>query len=152
MEDPLDAVVHGFKYGGRPDLARPLGRILAAGAKPDPGLLVLPVPLHRRRLRERGYNQAALLARAAAASWGAPAVDTVLVRTVATPPQARLPETRRHANVSGAFAVPEPGVVRGRAFVLVDDVVTTGSTLVEASRSLYAGGASRVMPVALALA
>lgn len=152
MEPPLDAVVHALKYGGRDDLARPLGRLLAAGiGDPPSGALAVPVPLHPRRLRERGYNQALLLARAAGVRWGAPAA-VVVMRTTATPPQARLPESRRRENVRGAFAVPEPAVVRGRFFVLVDDVVTTGSTLVEAAQALYGAGASRVVPVALAMA
>lgn len=153
MEPPLDAVVHGLKYGGRDDLARPLGRLLAARVPaPVPGALAAAVPLHPRRLRERGYNQAGLLARWAGLRWGAPAVDTVLARRVATRPQARLPESRRRENVRDAFTVPRPAVVVGRSFVLVDDVVTTGSTLMEAARALYDAGAARVVPVALAMA
>jgi ComF family protein len=153
MEPPLDAVVHAFKYGGRDDLARPLGRLLAASVPDLPaGALAAAVPLHPRRLRERGYNQALLLARAAGVRWGVPAVTGLLVRTTATRPQARLPDTRRRDNVGGAFAVPEPAPVRNRSFILVDDVVTTGSTLVESARTLYVAGAARVIPVALAMA
>lgn len=152
MEAPLDAVVHAFKYGGREDLARPLGRFLSARVEVPRLDLVVPIPLHRTRLRERGYNQAQLLARTAAAAWRAPPADGLLVRRRATRAQARLSEGERAANVQGAFSVREPTWVSGRKLALVDDVATTGSTLVAAISELEAAGADRVIPVVLALA
>lgn len=153
MEPPLDAFLHALKYEGRRDLARPLSRLLAARlpALPEGGILV-PVPLHPTRRRERGFNQAALLARELAPRLGAPVGEEVLVRARYTPPQARLEEGRRGGNVAGAFRVPHPSQVRGRPWILVDDVVTTGSTLGEAALALEAAGAARILPVAVALA
>jgi len=153
MEPPLDALVHALKYRGRSDLARPLGRLLARRVSFEaPAAAVAAVPLHRTRLRARGYNQAGLLARAAAPGWACPPVPDVLVRCRATRAQARLAESRRAANVAGAFGVREADWITGRTWILVDDVVTTGSTLLAAARALEAAGAARVIPAALALA
>ncbi len=152
MEPPLDALVHALKYRGRDDLGRPLGRLLAAGTAPVPGALVIAVPLHRARLRERGYNQAALLARRAASEWGAPWLEGMLARDRPTRPQARLREPDRAGNVARAFAVREPAAVRNRTWTLVDDVVTTGSTALAAARALVDAGAKGVVAASLALA
>jgi len=122
MESPLDAVIHAFKYGGRNDLAGPLGRLMARQVEVPHRGLVVPVPLHRARRRERGYNQAELLARAACREWGIPWLEGLLCRSRVTRPQARLPEERRQENVRGAFEVPEPKWVRDRVIVLIDDV------------------------------
>ena len=152
MEEPLDAVVHAFKYGGRDDLARPLGRLLSERIETPRADLVVPVPLHRTRRRERGYNQAGLLARVAAPERCAPSVEGLLVRNRATRAQARLAEEDREANVTGAFSVREPTWVAGRIIILLDDVATTGSTLLAAASELEAAGADRVIPVVVALA
>jgi ComF family protein len=152
MEPPLDAVIHAFKYEGRADLAPALGRLLAGRVEGLGEALVIAVPLHRSRRRERGYNQAQLLAEEAARRWGLPLSAEVMRRRRATDVQARLPESRRGRNVAGAFEVLEPAWVLGRSWVLVDDVTTTGCTLLEAAGALRAAGARRVLPVALALA
>jgi ComF family protein len=125
MEEPLDAIVHGFKYEGRDDVARALARILVARIPVLDADGVTAVPLHRTRRRERGYNQAALLGREAAIRWGIPWVPDLLERARATRPQARLAETDRAANVAFAFRPIQPGWVQGRTWVLIDDVVTT---------------------------
>jgi len=144
--EPLRAVVHGFKFGAAEDLAAPLADASWSGPafadKPRPDLLV-PVPLHPVRRRERGYDQALVLAAAFAERAGAPVV-AALVRARATRQQARLPAAARRANVAGAFALRAPGVVRGRRVALVDDVVTTGATVDAASAVLAAAGARRI--------
>ena len=144
--EPLRAVVHAFKFGGAEELAFALAEAAWASPgyrdvpRPD---LIVPVPLHRLRRRERGYDQARVLALAFATRAGAPAVP-VLSRTRATRQQARLPASARRANVAGAFVAPEPALVRGRRLALVDDVVTTGTTMTEAAQALLAAGARKV--------
>jgi ComF family protein len=110
------------------------------------------VPLHLRRLRWRGFNQAQLLA-AALAARGDLAVDPfALVRHRPTPPQVGLDATARRRNVVGAFAVPDPFRVRAKRVLLVDDVYTSGATTNECSRVLRAAGARRVDVCVLARA
>lgn len=123
-------VVHSLKYGERPGLAAALGRLLAESVAPQPRAdLVLEVPLHPARLRERGYNQAALLADALAEALAVPRVRRALERVRPTRPQARLGPAARRANVAGAFRVRIPAALAGRKILIVDDVLTTGATL-----------------------
>jgi len=140
--------VHAFKFGGRRALAVPLGDLLveaAPGGLPAgiPDLLV-PVPLHPRRERERGFNQAALLARRLGRLWGCPVREDVLARAVPTPSQTEFDAVARRANVRSAFRLRRPAPIAGRHVVLVDDVLTTGATLSECARSLREAGAALV--------
>ena len=140
--------LHAFKFGGRRALAAPLGDLLAELGTvglpvKDPGLLV-PVPLHPRRERERGFNQSLLLARRLGHAWSLPVRADVLVRTVPTPPQAELSAEARRRNVRGAFALRHPDLVAGRHVIVVDDVFTTGSTVSACALCLKRGGASAV--------
>lgn len=141
-----------FKYGGRPDLAAPLGRLLAIAARELDADLVVPVPLHPRKLRARGYNQAALLAFAVARELAAPLAARGLVRTRDTAAQAGLDRAGRLHNLDGVFRVRVPAGVRGRRVVLVDDVCTTGSTLGACRDALLAAGALTVTALVLARA
>lgn len=152
MEDPLAAVIHRFKYGDSPHLAEPLAGLVARRLPPPSAHGVLAVPLHPTRRRERGYDQAELLARALASRWGLPYVPGVVARRRSTRAQARLPESRRLANVAEAFSVAQPGWVEGRVWVVVDDVITTASTTGSVLSVLRVAGASGAVPVALALA
>jgi ComF family protein len=140
--------VHALKFGGRRALASPLGDLIAemdaAGlgfGVPD---LLAPVPLHPRRERERGFNQALLLARRVGRAWRVPVCADVLERTLSTRPQTELTAEARRKNVRGAFALRRPERVTGRHVVLIDDVLTTGSTATVCARCLVAGGASTV--------
>ncbi|MCU0561053.1 MAG: ComF family protein [Desulfobacterales bacterium] len=153
----LREVVQCLKYRGRTQLARPLGPLMHAAYRrfwqPPAVDLILPVPLHRRRLRERGFNQALLLVRRWPWAAGEPRVPVecgVLVRTRATAPQAGLDRRARRANISGAFAVRHPVRVAGRRLLLVDDVITTGATVGECARVLKQSGAAAVDVLALA--
>ena len=138
---PLDRLVQALKYGHRLSVSRLFVELLAASPPPEADL-VLPMPLHLARLRARGFNQAAELARPLARGWGLPvALDRVL-RDVDTAPQAGLPWKARAANVRGAFRVTGP--VDGLRVVVVDDVMTTGATLAELARSLKGAGAASV--------
>ena len=163
-----DAIVR-MKHGGRRDLARrlarllidPLVRLLARGPL-GPADAVVPVPLHPRKLRRRGFNQSLELARGAlgllARRTGGGALTlpvlerTLLRRTRDTRELGHLGPAARVAEVAGAFAVADPPRVHRRRVVLVDDVFTTGATLNECASTLRSAGAREVWVVALARA
>ncbi|MFV0623536.1 double zinc ribbon domain-containing protein [Sphingomonas sp. ac-8] len=134
-----------LKYGGRLAAAETMARLMLRQLPPDADLLV-PVPLHRRRLWTRGYNQAVLIARALSAVSGVRADAHVLVRTRATPPLRGLGRRARAKALAGAFAVPPTMRPRlnGRKVVLVDDVYTSGATADGCARRLIAAGAAAV--------
>ncbi|HEX8387196.1 MAG TPA: phosphoribosyltransferase family protein [Rubricoccaceae bacterium] len=147
-------VQHALKYGGHERIGRPLGHLVGAAcarAGFGPVDLVVPVPLASVRLLERGYNQSAALAAGVAGKLGAEWRTDRLVRTRSTRSQTALTAAERQANVDGAFAVPAPWTVDGRHVLLVDDVLTTGATLVAAARPLGEAGA-RVSVATLAVA
>lgn len=105
---------------------------------------VLPVPLHLSRLRWRGFNQSLILARAIGQRIDTPIDPWLLGRTRPTPPQTELSREERRANVRGAFGVNTPALARGKRFLLVDDVYTSGATVEECARTLYQNGARSV--------
>lgn len=144
---PARASLHALKYDGQRALAQPLGGLMAArwrrvGVGAD---VVVPVPVHATRLRDRGYNQAALMAREAARHLGLPMVE-LLRRRGETRAQHALGRSDRARNVGDAFAV-DPAQLRtvsGRWFLLVDDVLTTGATLSACAAALTDAGALAV--------
>lgn len=118
---------------------------------PVPGDVLVPVPLHRKRLRERGYNQSALLARELGKLGGLPVVEDCLVRRSYAPPQARSSSVgERRSNVAGTFACRD-GQLRGRAVILVDDVSTSGATLDACAGVLKSAGVVVVWGLVMAL-
>ena len=146
---PWSGLVSAFKFHAALDLAGPMADLLAAAVRarteerPD---CVLPIPLGRSRLAERGMNQAWELARRVAPRLGCAADAHLLVRHVETPHLADLPREARAQAIRGAFVLA-PGAstrLRGRSLALVDDVMTTGATAVEAARTLLAAGATSV--------
>jgi ComF family protein len=146
--DTVREGLHAFKFLGRRSLAGPLGDLLVElgrSALPvdDPDLLV-PVPLHPRRERERGFNQSLLLARRLGRAWKVPVRSDVLARTLATVPQSDLGAEERRANVRGAFTLRRPELVAGRHVVVIDDILTTGSTANACAACLRGGGAATV--------
>jgi len=138
-------VVHAFKYHARPGVARVMAdaitETLPSALRPD---LVAAAPLHAARRRERGFDPAAVLARAVAERLDAPYLHDALVRTRATRPQVGLPERARRENMRDAFDAPNPTRLRGRRVLVVDDVLTTGATLAAALDALSAAGAQGV--------
>jgi ComF family protein len=153
-EHPLRKVVQKFKYGRRVSLGKPLGRLLVSGCaeflhecQVD---LIVPVPLHAKRLRWRGFNQSVLLARQISRSYGVAMDPFVLFRSQETPPQTQLSEEERRRNVRGVFAVNPDRPVDGKRLLLVDDVYTSGATVNECSRTLRRAGAKEVYVVTLA--
>lgn len=151
FEPPADDLIRRLKYAGAIEHARVLGELLAAAvrerAQPLPRLLV-PVPLHDARLRERGFNQAAAIARYAGRALGIPQAWHAVRRVRDTPSQTALDRAARHENVRGAFAVSSARLCRQLALAghvaVVDDVATTGSTLAEMKCLLLASGVARV--------
>jgi ComF family protein len=151
FEGAARAMIHALKYQGRTSVARDLARLAAPAAlcasrtSPD---VVVPIPLHPVRFRERGFNQSELLALHLASAIGAP-VRRALVRARHTPPQAQLARRERLAIPEGTFRAPEGSTEPGRV-LLVDDVATTGATLAAASLELLRAGAAEVVCFALA--
>ena len=136
--------VYALKYGGERRLGDAMGRELAQALKalPERPDALVPVPLHWTRRLMRGYNQAEVLARGLAAAAGLSVEPTLLRRRRRTRRNAQLDRALRLDNVSGAFA--PAGSVRGRRILLIDDVLTTGSTASQCARALRAGGAAWV--------
>lgn len=136
--DPLREIIHHLKYADRVSLAKPLGDILKESLQDDfTGGLVIPVPLHPRRQRERGFNQAELIA----SRLGRPMAGHLLYRRKNTPSQTGLTRNERKRNLAAAFEAR--GQVRG-SVIIVDDVYTTGSTMNEIAKTLKRAGADRV--------
>ena len=159
-EGGLRGLVHLLKYESVLPVAPALGRMLASSiAELLPGCgealpLIVPVPLHKSKRSERGFNQAELIARAAVKRLRQPieVATGVLVRQRATISQVGLSREQRIANMSDAFRVRAPRHVRGRTVIVVDDVMTTGTTLSECARVLKQAGAERVWAATVARA
>jgi predicted amidophosphoribosyltransferase len=149
LEDGAREAVHLLKYEGWPRLAESLAPPMSGLEPLTAGVCLIPIPLAPARARERGYNQAERLAAGLAACTGLPVRPELLVRTRHTATQTALPPEARRANVAGAFAARGSGGIRA---VLVDDVFTTGATLLAAAGALAAGGARSVEAVTFARA
>lgn len=157
FDGALQKALHRLKYSERADLARPLGLLLERSVRKHASswtgpCTVVPVPLHPRKLAERGYNQSALLGSYVARALGGRLDTATLRRDRATDAQARLDRDARIQNVAGAFGVTHPARAVGRNFVVVDDVLTTGSTLNACAATLREAGATSIAFVTLARA
>ena len=144
-------MVHGLKYRGLRAGAPDMGRLLAAffESSPMPADVIIPVPLHRRSLRDRGYNQSELLGIELSKRTGRPMETRLLSRVRSTPPQVSMAgDEERRRNVEGAFDCGSD--VGGKRVLLVDDVVTTGSTMSACGAALRQSGAGAVSGLALA--
>jgi ComF family protein len=155
-EHPLRQAVQKFKYGRKVSLGKPLGRVMArgcrdflAGCEVD---VIIPVPLHPKRLRWRGFNQSVLLAQQVSRTYAVPMDPFLLRRVKETPPQTQLNEDERRRNVRGAFALAPGRAVAKENVLLVDDVYTSGATVNECSRTLRKNGAHQVFVLTLARA
>jgi ComF family protein len=154
----LRGAIHRFKFEARQEIGPILGQLLADFVRATPPLtaaeIILPVPLHARRLRERGFNQASLLAGKVAEALRLPMVEGALQRTAPTLPQASLGRAERYTNVRGAFSLdPRRGpLLRSCSVLLVDDVMTSGATATSCAQALLAGGAAEVRVATLARA
>lgn len=148
----LRHVLHSFKYTYTEELLDVLGKLVVARLKQfklSSKFQIVPVPLHASRIRERGFNQSFLLGKYISRCTDFTMAD-ILQRTRCTFPQAQLSKSDRLKNVQDAFALKKPGTRAPRAILLLDDVITTGSTTAECQRVLYDAGAELIVNVALA--
>jgi len=149
-EGVLRDLIHLYKYGRVRTLARPLGDLMASALPRDERFDgIAPIPLHWRRQWQRGFNQSMLLARSLSARTAIPVIDA-LRRAHSTATQAGLSNTARRHNVSGAFHCRRPDAVAGKRILLIDDVMTTGSTAAACAVALKRAGAKRVALLTLA--
>jgi len=154
-QGPLRNCIHALKYDGVVRLAEPLGILLAHtylnyGMQAD---MLVSVPLHSERYKQRGYNHAQLLARVCASTVGIPLCDDILVRSRATNAQVGLNAYDRRQNVAGAFSIMAKDAtttIHGRRIIIVDDVCTTGATLDACASTLFQAGAASVWGLVLA--
>ncbi|MEM7676504.1 MAG: phosphoribosyltransferase family protein [Myxococcota bacterium] len=142
--EPIDRALHRLKYRDAPHIARPLAEALRVVCAPLTFDLVVPIPLAAARLRHRRFNQARELARRLA-----PVDVDALIRTRETMSQVGRSFAERHRNLRDAFSA-DPARICGRSVLVVDDVVTTGATVTEAARTLYAAGAKSVVVATVA--
>lgn len=148
LDPEAKAVVHHLKYRGYPALADFAAAMIARYiARPEAGVLV-PIPLTATKERRRGYNQAALLARALGKRWGLPVDQTLLVRVREGGSQTALTPEARLANIKDAFRARSASAVE--LIIIIDDVLTTGATLIAAAAALVDAGCSRVGAVTFA--
>jgi ComF family protein len=133
-----------LKYARKVALARTMARYMAPLVGDAPDRLLIPVPLHRTRLWSRGFNQSALVARELSRRLGIPTAPLALARTRRTPPLKGMSPLQRRKTVAGAFRVRELAAVAGKTIILVDDVLTTGSTAEACARALKKAGAARI--------
>lgn len=147
-------VIHCFKYADQPHRAAYLAQWMHKHWTDYPELagaeLLIPVPLHRKKRKARGYNQSELLAQALGPMLQLPVDSISLVRSRNTPSQTQFGREGRLKNMDGAFTCVRPDAVRGKTILLIDDVATTGATLEGCARALKAAGARRVMAYTLA--
>jgi ComF family protein len=149
-------VIHRFKYQGKIFIGEALGKFMAGldytGLEISDRTLIIPIPLHRKRLRERGFNQSVILAREISRHYAVPMKFGLLKRKIHTEPQINLGKDDRVRNVKGAFEVVSPEVIEGAKILLIDDVYTTGSTVNECAKVLRKNGAADVVVLTLARA
>ncbi len=146
-EGVLKEAIHCFKYRGRKRVGRELGKLMTSLKPPQVDVLI-PVPLHIKKLRRREFNQSAVLAKELSISWGIPLNLNSLIKTKDTLEQALLDAKDRYSNIKDAYSVID--VITEVKIGLVDDVVTTGSTLMECAKALKKAGAKEIHAITLA--
>jgi ComF family protein len=153
FEGPLREAIHQFKYRPCRALGRPLALWMTKNICPVDGIdRIIPVPLHTSRLRQRGFNQALILAHGISKTFTLPLSYDNLKRVRPTRPQVELSAEERIKNVAGAFALRNPDELKGLDVLLIDDVFTTGATMNECARVLKDAGVSRVTALTIARA
>jgi len=175
FDDHYKELIHRFKYGKKIPLGKRLGQRLGETINSDANLktrfdkltvlskvegqnscflksdFLIPVPLHKSRYRERGFNQSDILAEGISKVTGLSVLKNVLKRKKNTKDQTNLSREQRDENVRGAFVVTEPEMINGKKIILVDDVITTGSTLSECARMLKQSGVKKILGMTIAV-
>ncbi|MGD9162494.1 MAG: ComF family protein [Desulfobacteraceae bacterium] len=153
-EEKIMDAIQLIKYSGKSLIVKSLGPLLGAYAKnrirDTSNIIIMPVPLHKKKLKQRGFNQSGLFVKAIIPVLEIEADFFTLIRTRYTEPQAGLSLEQRRKNVKGAFEVTGDNNIKGKAVVLVDDVATTGNTMNECARILKKAGAGKVLGLTLA--
>ena len=153
-EGVMQDALHRFKYGGDTHVGEALGEIMASFAWPLFEIrdysMIIPVPLHVKKLRERGFNQALILSKVIAKHHRLKLDYLSLRRTKFTQPQTALGKKARQTNVIGVFDVAHPENLKGEKVILIDDVYTTGSTLMECARTLKKAGVATIAVLTMA--
>jgi len=160
-DEPIKTLIHHFKYGYWTRLEKPLntiflsylenlGAVRSSISHSFKKYIVVPIPLHKDRLKERGFNQATCFARAVALHYKLPIEQNLLFRVKETKPQVKLDWEKRKNNLEKAFTVSKPGRIEGKNIILIDDVYTSGATINEAVRTLRSSGAKKIIALVLA--
>lgn len=150
---PYDGIfkekIFEIKYNNKKELVSPLGYLMASKVKkhlpPKRDMIIIPIPLHPLREEERGYNQSTLLARVVMRELRIPLTEDVLVRQHYERSQTLLGRGERRKNIQNAFLVEDKSKIRGKNVLLVDDILTTGATMVEAAAALHSAGAEYII-------
>ena len=153
-ETALQQAIHLFKFEKRKTLAKPLTQLILAHMPNDCRIekcdFILPIPIHKKRLRERGFNQATLLAKGIAKATGVPIATDVLFRHRYTAAQSGLDREARQTNIIDAFQLRKKEVICGKHLLLIDDVFTTGATIREAVKVLWRADPAEIDVLTLA--
>ena len=151
----MRTIIHQLKYYGKLHLAEHLGEAMADLLNKDKKIkgadFLIPVPLHKVKKRSRGFNQSELLARKISQLSGISMIDNVFLRKRYTENQSLLPIDKRAKNVEGAFEVKNGDILQGKNLVLVDDIITTGSTINECIKVLMDAGSGKVTALTAAV-
>ena len=145
----MKKAVKSFKFRKKKELGDVLGMIISGRLPSMNADIIIPVPLHRTRMKERGFNQSELLALSLSRCKGLPVIADALIRVRETRPQFELHKYERENNVRGAFEVTNRAAIQGKRILLLDDICTTGSTIKECTKTLLENGAVSVASVCL---
>lgn len=152
--DSLKKSIKRFKFGNKPSYYRAFGKLIALKIQNTAQLgkidIVIPVPMHKNMQKQRGYNQSALMAEYIAKHLGLKLGRNLLIKTIKTQNQSLLSKADRLTNLEGAFKVTSPGQITDSNILLVDDIITTGSTVNQCSKVLKQAGAGRIIACVIA--
>ena len=154
FNEPMRSIIHEYKYNGKPYISKTLGLWMREILKTDPKFkdfhFLLAVPLAKKKLAQRGFNQSELLADIMAKEKNFEVIKNAIIRIKNTLSQTTLNKKERKNNIAGAFSVLKPELIKGKNIILIDDVATTGSTLQELAKTLKKAGAKKIAAFTLA--